>query len=189
MTEQTELKTAGDQRSEDGEAALQRRRRLLKMGVSAAPLVLTLSSRSALACHCKSPSAAGSVTNASHRPGEAGGIDISANVKKYEEWMNQGGNLPGNVTKETKLKDISLFVTVFAGDNTKIKNATGFRRDIVTAYINLSNSPTAQRSCLKLSQLAAMASGSYSDPASGVSYNSTDIQNYLTTWGLLGYGY
>jgi hypothetical protein len=194
MTEQTELKTTGD---EAAKVALEKRRRLLKLGVSAAPVVLTLASRSALACHCKSPSAAGSVTFNSHKPAGTvqdgqfeGTYDISPYVKTYAAWMTYGdahsGSLPGSVTKTTRLMNIPLFATAFGGDNTKILSATGFRRDIVTAYLNLSNGPIIQGECLTLLQLKAMASGTYTDPASGATFDSGQIQAYLANNWLLG---
>jgi len=195
MTEQTELKAASNQTTETGQAALEKRRRLLKLGVGAAPIVLTLASRSALACHCKSPSAAGSLTFASHKPAgtlDDGTFNISAYCKTYVAWMANAplsGALPGGVTKTTKLKDIPLFATAFAGVNTTINAlGAGFQRDIVTAYLNLSN-PTGgakiQDECLTLDKLKAMASGTYT--ASGVAYSSAQIQTYLASNGLLGY--
>ena len=189
MTEQTELKAAGNQTTETGQAALEKRRRLLKLGVSATPIVLTLASRSALACHCKSPSAAGSLTFASHKPAGTG-ADGSLNCQTYGNWMAvSGDNLPGGVPKTTKLRDIPLFATAFAGVNTTINAlGAGFQRDIVTAYLNLSN-PTGgakiQDECLTLDKLKAMASGTYT--ASGVAYSSAQIQTYLASNGLLGY--
>lgn len=57
MTDQTELKTTGDDPGKAAEAALEKRRRLLKLGISATPIVLTLASRPVLAWHCKPPSA------------------------------------------------------------------------------------------------------------------------------------
>src|ERR1035438_541842 len=57
MTDQTELKTTGDDPGKAAEAALEKRRRLLKLGISATPIVFTLASRPVLAWHCKPPSA------------------------------------------------------------------------------------------------------------------------------------
>jgi hypothetical protein len=187
MTEQTGLKSTGD---EVVKVAIEKRRRLLKLGVSAAPVVLTLASRSALACHCKSPSAAGSVTFVSHKPkgtDETGAFDISTYVKTYSAWMANGG-LPGGVTKTTKLKDIPTIGSGFAsGGNTQIQSATGFNRDIVTAYLNLSNSGgIIQGECLTLARLKAMASGTYTDLASGITLTGTQIQAYLANNYLLG---
>jgi len=187
MTEQTELKAAGNQTTETGQAALEKRRRLLKLGVSATPIVLTLASRSALACHCKSPSAAGSLTFASHKPagtGADGTFEIPCNT--YAVWMSVGA-LPGGVTKTTTLANIPTIGSGFAsGGSTEIQSATGFNRDIVTAYLNLSNAPVIQTECLTLAQLKAMASGSYTDLASGVTLSGAQIQAYLGANGLLG---
>ena len=193
MTEQIELKAAGNQTTETEQAAIEARRRLLKLGVSATPIVLTLASRSALACHCKSPSAAGSLTFASHKPAgtdDSGNFDISAYCKTYDAWMANAplsGALPGGVTKTTILTNIPTIGSGFAsGGSKQIQRATGFNRDIVTAYLNLSNGPKIQSECLTLLQLKAMASGSYTDLASGVTISGAQIQAYLGANGLLG---
>jgi hypothetical protein len=197
MTEQTELKAAGNQATATEQAAIEARRRLLKLGVSATPIVLTLASRSALACHCKSPSAAGSVTFNSHKPAGAvqdgqyeGTFDISAYVHKYDYWMALGGTLAHTtVTKDTKLTDIPTIGTAFTSNkNTKIKDLpVGFNRDIVTAYLNLSNSQgVIQGECLTLDKLKAMTSGQYTDLTSGITFNSAQIQAYLQDNWLLG---
>jgi hypothetical protein len=188
MTEQTELKTTGDETAEAAEVALEKRRRLLKFGVSAAPVVLTLASRSALACHCKSPSAAGSATFNSHKPAgtdEDGTLSITS--LSYGQWMGQA-SLPGSVTKTTLLKDIPQIGTAFATNKTKqIQNLASypFERAIVTAYLNLTNTTgsnsgaTIQANCLTMIKLKAMASGTYNDPTTGVSMSSSQIQAYL----------
>jgi hypothetical protein len=197
MTEQTGLKSTGGEAAKAAEVAIEKRRRLLKLGVSAAPVVLTLASRSALACHCKSPSAAGSVTFNSHKPAGTvpngqfeGTYDISAYVHPYSYWMGLGGTLAHTtVTKDTKLKDIPAFGTAFTSNqNTKIKDLPdGLNRDIVTAYLNLSNSQgVIQGECLTMEKLKAMASGTYTDLASGVTLNSTQIRAYLADNWLLG---
>jgi hypothetical protein len=191
MTEQTELKAAGNQTTETGQAALEKRRRLLKLGVSAAPVVLTLASRSALACHCKSPSAAGSLTFASHKPAgtdDTGAFDITAYVKPYSAWMSIGGTLPGGVTKNTRINAIPTIGGAFGSDVTKIVDlAVGFRRDIVTAYLNLSNGGLlVQGECLTILKLKAMASGSYTDLSSGTTWDQSQIQSYLASNYLLG---
>jgi len=188
MTDRNELNSSDKDGSEAGtQASVEQRRRLLKLGITAAPLVLTLHSRSALACHCKSPSAGGSVTHASAKPNDpVDGFDINGSVFSYDVWMTHS-SLPGGVTKTTQLKDIPLFAVPFAGDTTKIKNLQpGFRRDIVTAYLNISNSGVARGNCLSLAQLQVMASGSYTDSTSGISFNSQQIRDYLGANFLLG---
>jgi hypothetical protein len=193
MTEQTDLNTTADPAAKAAAAALEKRRRLLKLGVSAAPLVLTLASRSALACHCKSPSAAGSVTFNSHKP--AGTLDdgtLPITSLTYSQWMAKT-SLPGSVIKTTLLKDIPQIGTAFTANMTKQIQSlahSAFERAIVTAYLNLTNpagGATIQANCLTMSKLKAMASGTYTDLASGVTFDSSQIQTYLeNNWlGLL----
>jgi hypothetical protein len=185
MTEQTGLKSTGNEAAKAAEIAVEKRRRLLKLGVSAAPVVLTLASRSALACHCKSPSAAGSVTFTSHKPADRlddGTLSITSNT--YSQWMSQI-SLPGSVTKTTQLQAIPTIGTAFAVNKTKQINGLAsypFERAIVTAYLNLSNGSagaTIQANCLTMNKLKVMASGTYVDPTNGVSMNKSQIQAYL----------
>lgn len=196
MTEQTEVKIAGDEAAQTADVALERRRRLLKLGVSASPVVLTLASRSALACHCKSPSAAGSVTFNSHKPDDTvqsgqyeGTYDIGSYVHTYSYWMGLSGYLAHTtVTKGTRLKDIPTIGIAFAGNTTKIQDLpAGFNRDIVTAFLNLSNSQgVIQGECLTMEKLKAMASGTYIDSMSGLTWGQAQIRTYLGNNGLLG---
>lgn len=172
------------------------RRRLLKLGTAVAPVVLTLSSRSVLACHCKSPSAGGSLTFASHRPRNdpnwddpAGfninGVKTFAGWKTY--WQNNNGQLPGGVNENTQLQNIPGLQTAFAGDTTKIKDLQpGFRQDIVTAWLNLQYNVVARSNCLTLAQLGQMATGSYIDPANNVTWGQSQIRYYLQSNWLLG---
>lgn len=172
------------------------RRRLLKLGTAVAPVVLTLSSRSVLACHCKSPSAGGSLTFASHRPrndpnwDDPLGFDING-VKTFAGWRNywqaHNGQLPGGVNKNTQLQNIPGLEAAFAGDTTKIKDLqTGFKQDIVTAWLNLQYNAVARSNCLTLTQLGQMATGSYVDPVNNVSWGQAQIRDYLRTNWLLG---
>lgn len=172
------------------------RRRLLKLGTVVAPVVLTLSSRSVLACHCKSPSAGGSLTFASHRPrndphwDDPAGFDING-VKTFSGWKDywqaHQGQLPGGVTKNTQLQQIPGLESAFAGDTTKIKDLQpGFKRDIVTAWLNLQYNPVARNNCLTLVQLQQMATGSYSDPVNNVVWGRSQIRHYLRANWLLG---
>lgn len=172
------------------------RRRLLKLGTAVAPVVLTLSSRSVLACHCKSPSAGGSLTFASHRPrndpnwDDPLGFDING-VKTFAGWQNywqaHNGQLPGGVNKNTQLQNIPGLEAAFAGDTTKIKDLpSGFKRDIVTAWLNLQYNAVARSNCLTLAQLGQMATGSYIDPVNNLVWGRQQIQDYLQSNWLLG---
>jgi hypothetical protein len=190
MTERDELNTTDKDDAEAGSQVTEQRRRLLKLGVTAAPLILTLRSRSVLACHCKSPSAGGSLTYASHRPNDpTEGWDISNSVHNFRYWTQKGVQLPGTcaITKKTLLCKVPYIGVSFSSEYTEIKLLTDtFQQDMVTAYLNLCNTPTAQSNCLSFSQLQVMASGKYIDPASGISFDKQQIHDYLNANYLLG---
>jgi hypothetical protein len=186
MTEQTKLKTVDDGAAMIAEVSSEKRRRLLKLGASAAPVVLTLSSRSVLACHCRTPSAAGSLTYASHRvqTGEPvvdqGGYEFTA--YSYERWLGTGS---WPVSKSKKFN--SLFGS---GPSLAINSPSlsQFQKDLVTAYLNIAkpgNSNVASH-CLTLDQLKTMASGSYVSQTGFHLNGEAAIQHYLSENWLLG---
>jgi hypothetical protein len=160
------------------------RRRFISGGLAVAvPTVLTLSSRSALACHCKSPSANGSVSGSQ---AARGSTDFGNQPPKtYSAWMSlvPWPNTLAAYTKNSPLKTLFPYFT----STTKIKDLTNpFQQDLVTAFLNVTNSSIVSANCLTIAQLREMADGSYS-PATGVTWGPGEIHTYLQSNYLLGY--
>lgn len=86
MTEQTELKATGNDSSRGGETALEKRRRLLRAGLGAAPVLMSLSSRSVFASKTTRPSGFCSMKIGTSSPG--GGKQV-CNGKPPETWCQQ----------------------------------------------------------------------------------------------------
>ncbi len=160
------------------------RRRLLKVGVAVAPVILTLSSRSVLACHCRTPSAGGSLTHASHRPSTEPVDGFSFNSYTFAQWKDRdSGYWPAGYTKNSKFN--SLFPS--STDTTKIKDLTNqFKKDLVAAFLNIKVNVVVSSNCLTITQLQDMSDGAYMSPSGYVLTGQAAIQYWLDQNYLLG---
>jgi len=174
------------------------RRRLLKSGVSLAPIVLTLASRPVLAWHCKSPSAWGSeqldpTTSLKTNQGHASYVDETWTVTNWKNNTTRAGlQLPwsklgyyNGTWRQVKVSQlVSRGVAIPAGVDTNMKvidflgSGTEFQKAIVVAQLNCILLSSV-RNCITLAELNKMASGTYSPPHVDTIWNPTDIVKYL----------
>jgi hypothetical protein len=185
------------------------RRRLIRLGAAAVPVVATLASRPALAWHCKSPSAWGSeilnpTTSLRTNPGHQSYPDETWYIST---WV---GNTQRNGVKPWD-KFFSLYTDIKAAASNNYQNVTisqlaskgfncGTASGTAKVYQVLANGSALQKStiaaklnfkclsafsssqmaeCLTFANLYAMASGSYSPPGTGMTWNSTRIVQFL----------
>ncbi|HEY9102142.1 hypothetical protein [Chitinimonas sp.] len=162
----------------ESSAPTESRRRFIKGGLAVGvPAVLTLSSPSVLACHCKSPSAHGSLT----------GSQLNRNAyaftqsKSYSDWMQPNVTFPSGCSRTMK------FWQLFPGGvDVKICDLTvQFQKDLVTAALNIKANyiPTQ---CLTMTDLQSMAKLTYKPFGSSTTWTQTQIQQYLDATWMLG---
>ncbi|GAB3267099.1 hypothetical protein [Chitinimonas naiadis] len=162
----------------ESSAPAESRRRFLKGGLAVGvPAVLTLSSPSVLACHCKSPSAHGSLT----------GSQLNRNAfafstsKSYDDWMLPSTTMPLNCSKTMK------FWKLFPGGvDVQINQVTSqFQKDLVAAALNI-KANYVPAACLTLTDLQSMAKLTYKPFGSSSTWTQTQIQQYLDATWMLG---
>jgi hypothetical protein len=186
MTDQTELKATGDHPAKAAEAALEKRRRLLKLGVSATPIVLTLVSRPVLAWHCKPPSAYASA-NLSGRTQvstpDGGTRTIASWATNPQQTTNPNYNWwPSPYNAQTTLMSAVFFGTTgLMLDH--LKTGLPLEKYLIAALLNTKISGGAS-TCLSLKDIMEMYKygplGTYQPPDSpGINWNSADIITYL----------
>ena len=171
------------------------RRRLLKVGISAVPIVLTLTSRPVLAWHCKTPSVAASA-NTSH----AVLTVADPNTKTIAYWSTTAASWnPPSPFDKTTVTLLNMFGA--PGDATKCKKvldgtytgpfATQLTKYLIAAMLNIYQDNGAMQ-CLSAAQIKSMfkdgPGGNYV-PMSGsaVRWGSAQIIAYLqNNWIVTG---
>jgi hypothetical protein len=198
MTEQTELKTTGDDSSKGGEAALEKRRRLLKAGVGGGAVLATLKSRSALACttgNCITPSAYGSInTSIPDKKKSCSGRTPGywKESQHYGEWPR--GYYPTTTTGQYG-HAATLFKSCFSPDqlvpNKTLRDAmcaecgdtSELGRHVSAALLNAASGKTV--GVLTVQQVKEMwtatCNGGYFHPTAGVDWNAAKVVEYLKT--------
>ena len=86
MTEQTKVETDANDASPNPESSIEKRRRLLKAGLGAAPVLMSVSSRSVYACQTTRPSGFCSMKIGTSSPG---GQKKACNGKSPTTWCQQ----------------------------------------------------------------------------------------------------
>ncbi|MBK7422851.1 MAG: hypothetical protein IPJ48_06975 [Propionivibrio sp.] len=185
------------------------RRRLLKRGISVAPVVLTLASRPVLAWHCKSPSAWGSeqidqTTSLKTNAGHASWADETWTITNWKNntarsylgtpWDKLYSTPPvGFDFKNVKISDLKTKVSGFvkpAGVQKTstvvwvLSNGTEFQKVMIVAQLNYFllaplAPPNDMDMCITLTELQKMVSGTYTPPNLGKTWLSPDIIKYL----------
>jgi hypothetical protein len=164
------------------------RRRLLKAGVSAAPVVLTLVSRPVLAWHCKPPSAYASA-NLSQRVQRTWTDD---GTKTIYEWV-QYSPWPSPYVKSGYWNGWQwLNATTMAGAGlgssgetmlSRLQQGSSLEKHVIAALLNIAYGKVPG-DCLTVSELQKMfiygQNGTYVPPNSpGIKWGSTEIVQYL----------
>jgi hypothetical protein len=180
-----------------------KRRRLIKLGASAASVTLTLSSRPVRAWECNSTSAWGSAQLNPNRSTTARNTahQVADECWSITEWVNNSshGSLGQpwpylNCTNSTLIANytVGTLYQPYGGTPTgltssnklmdKLKNGTNFQKYMLVARLNSKIVPNVQ-SCLRnnaTDQLVLMAGGTYSPPnLPGVVWNQSQIIQYL----------
>lgn len=182
------------------------RRRLIKVGTTAVPVVATLASRPALAWHCQSPSAWGSQalnpntshkTNAGHQSYQdetwyvANWKDNSArkSVKPWDAFFSKHGavNPSRDPTKVTFGNLSTLGYQVPAGFSSgdkvmaKLTNSSDFKSSVLVAQLNFQCTPSQWQSemtsCVTFDDLKRMALRSA--PYDSAFWSQENIRVYL----------
>lgn len=190
MNESTQSHTEEDNASGCSDDKLYTRRRLLKAGVSAAPIVLTLASRPVLAWHCKPPSAFASA-NLSHRTQQQWPDE---NTKYISDWINASSWPSPYVKTDIKgrwgqvITPATTMVGAGLGSSTatmlsRLQGGSNLEKYTVAALLNIA-SGTVPGDCLTPTELKKMfnegQSGNYSPPDSpGIMWGPTQIVAYL----------
>lgn len=164
------------------------RRRFVRGVGAAVPVALTVSARSALACHCNAVSAHASIklTN-SHNSTQDTNIALDPNLTLSPTVLAEK-----NLAYFTSANANGVFSTVFgSGPNMSMRNVlrssstTQFAKNIAAAYVNLKKDPSVIK-CYSLQQLIDMwkygPTASY-QPVPDANWDVNQINTYLTgTW-------
>ena len=190
-----------------GTAKMPSRRRLIKLGTAAVPVIATLASRPALAWHCQSPSAWGSENM---NPNTSLKTNVGHQSYQDETWYvsNWKGNSArnstkpwdrffvthGNVTNPAKKWYLVTFAhlsalgyTVPVGFNAsdkvkdKLTTSADFKTSVLVAQLNFKCTPTTWQnemsSCVDFDDLKNMAS--QSAPYNTAYWSQENIRVYL----------
>jgi hypothetical protein len=194
-----------DENTRHGEGTTFSRRRLIKIGITAAPAVLTLASRPVLAWHCKSPSAWGSeqinpntslaphttypnetwtISNWKNNTGRAGlgkpwgrfDSNFSGTNNQYRDCTVS--YLTGKGVPLALPSGVSLNQKVYKGLNSQL-GWSDFAKYMIVAQLNrhLLASGTWDPQCVTETELTAMVNGAY--PTAGNPWNKPKIIEYL----------
>jgi hypothetical protein len=201
MSEQTEQKTTEAASSEVMDSSLEKRRRLIKAGLGAAPVLMTVVSRSAFATgttggQCTTPSAYGSI-NTSRQDKAYTCTGLTPGYWKQGQWFSAWpapyypttttgygahtattfGSVfgPGSV-----FSSMTLLAVLQSGGN---DDSTALARHIVAALLNAASGRTA--SVLTVSAVkniwSEFISKGYFEPTAGVKWSAAQIVAYLVT--------
>jgi hypothetical protein len=186
MTEQIEPRTTQNNSSGSENKAHDARRRLLKAGVSAAPVILTLASRPVLAWHCKPPSAYASA----NLSGRTQVSTADEGTKTIAYWKSSGTAWPAPYNRST-----TQMATVFPGAAglmlDHLKTGSLLEQYLIAAALNIRIASGAA-TCLKLKDIQDMYAygphGAYQPPDSpGITWDSATIIAYLqSNWIVTG---
>lgn len=181
MNERTQSHNEEDKAAGCADNKLHGRRRLLKAGVSAAPIVLTLASRPVLAWHCKPPSAYASA-NLSHRAQQQWPDE---NTKTIIGWINES-HWPSPYVRNTAAA--TTMVGAGLGSSTatmlsRLQGGSNLEKYCIAALLNIADGKVPG-DCLTPTELKKMfnegQTGSYSPPdSSGITWGPTQITTYL----------
>lgn len=157
------------------------RRRLLTGGLSATGVVLTLASRPVLGWQCKTPSAQGSMTHASHHPDPGGSAPKSKSAWEAVEktsWPTNSNKVFNSVFT-TSTETHRMYKVLHESSSVD-------DRLFVVAYLNIfvgDFTCLAQDRLLSLRVLASMYAGTYRGPG-GTLWTRADVMKYLSESGL-----
>ena len=181
------------------------RRRLLKAGMTVAPVALTLTSRPVLAWHCKSPSAWGSQQLNPKSSLQVGKIGLPDETWKISNWVDNTtrAGLPApwlalkqnigftgtpdalrnSYTIGALYSNLNIPTGLNSTDLVKkvLKNGSNLQKYLVTARLNfklIANVKTCLTSSQGVDELNFMSTGGY-QPLPSVTCHSGEIINYL----------
>lgn len=180
----------------------QSRRRLIRAGASAVPVIATLASRPVLGAQgqCNSTSAWGSTQLMATQSVTA---RANAHLSRINAWTiadwtsndtpwssldsvlgnikPDGGTLRKKYTVEMLFNDVGVpdLFGPRAKVNDVLKGSESFKKSIVVAKLNLRLPTTNVGSCLTSAQVKDMGDGSYAPSIGGAPWDERDIQDYL----------
>ena len=171
------------------------RRRLLRMGASAAPVIMTLASRPVLAqtAFCQAPSGfvSTSINNSAPAGGQCGGR-TPGYWKQSQHFGSWAAPYQPNGANPTLFCDVFLNCSVYSGKTLLDVLSTGggppddVGRHIVAAFLNaVASPPLTPLAVLPVATIKAIwssyaSTGSYS-PRPGITWDHTAIVSYLVT--------
>jgi hypothetical protein len=204
MSEQTEQKTAEAASSEVKDSSLEKRRRLIKAGLGAAPVLMTVVNRSAFATglrggKCTTPSAYGSINTSRQDKtysctGRTPGYWKQS--QKFYEWPTPyypttvggwgghkatlfGASIAFGAVMST-FNGSTLLAVLDSGGN---DDNTALARHIVAALLNAASGKTS--AVLSVSAVQNIwkefITKGYFEPTAGVKWNAAQITAYLVT--------
>ena len=184
MSHPNKPKSSSDSPPRNSVAPVAGRRRLLRGGLAAAPVLMTLVSRPVLAQQCTTPS--GFVSANASTAGR--GVTCSGHTPEY--WVSHTDSWPGQGSNKYKTNDKfkKYFSPDLSGSPTLIEALapafpSSVARYCVAALLNTgppSLTPVLSPSAVKDIWSEFATSGSFS-PSSGAHWNATEIIDYLLT--------
>ena len=178
------------QQYEPAKARMPTRRGLIRAGLGASPVILTLASRPVLAWQCKAPSAHASANLSNHAhptwndqctATSTAWLNKCNGVGPASDGCGTNVNFPSGYSKTTQC-NVLMGSGSTSSIKTKLGSGTGFEKTLITAMLNVKTSRVPSQ-CVTVQTVKDMWSagtnGTQYQPSAGVFWNKQDMVNYL----------